>query len=397
MKLKSADKLILLLALTYFVSYVTRLDYSAVIAEMVKATDMSKAELSLAVTGNFLCYGIGLVLGGYIGDKVQPRKLVICGLGVAALANIAVPVCSNYIEITAAWSINGFAQALLWPAIVKLMISFLSDDEYKKGTVYVAYGSSLGTIAVYLISPIIIYFSGWRIVFWVAAAVAVLMILVWLKRPYDVSNEVVKSGGKKEKIFTPMLFLIMIAIVLHGALRDGITTWMPTYICETFNLSTFVSIISGVILPIFSILCFNLTEHIYKKHTNPVLCAQMIFTAGAAAAFLLYVFSESSASLSVILSAILTGCMQGVSLLLVSMLPQYFAKTGKVSFVSGVLNACTFTGSALSAYVIAVLSDLWGWKATVLSWVLLAVIGAVICKICVKEWNEKMQPVKEDK
>ena len=349
MKLKSADKLILLLALTYFVSYVTRLDYSAVIAEMVKATDMSKAELSLAVTGNFLCYGIGLVLGGYIGDKVQPRKLVICGLGVAALANAAVPVCNNYIEITAAWSINGFAQALLWPAIVKLMISFLSDDEYKKGTVYVAYGSSLGTIAVYLISPIIIYFSGWRIVFWVAAAVAVLMILVWFRRPYDVSNEVVKSGGKKEKIFTPMLFLIMIAIVLHGALRDGITTWMPTYICETFNLSTFVSIISG------------------------------------------------SASLSVILSAILTGCMQGVSLLLVSMLPQYFAKTGKVSFVSGVLNACTFTGSALSAYVIAVLSDLWGWKATVLSWVLLAVIGAVICKICVKAWNKKMQPVKEDK
>ena len=34
MKLKNADKLILLLALTYFVSYVTRLDYSAVIAEM---------------------------------------------------------------------------------------------------------------------------------------------------------------------------------------------------------------------------------------------------------------------------------------------------------------------------------------------------------------------------
>ena len=38
-------------------------------------------------------------------------------------------------------------------------------------------------------------------------------------------------------------------------------------------------------------------------------------------------------------------------------MPKHYAKFGIVSFVSGVLNSCTYLGAALSTYAIAVVSD----------------------------------------
>ena len=48
------------------------------------------------------------------------------------------------------------------------------------------------------------------------------------------------------------LFGVMIAIVMQGMLRDGVTTWMPSYISETYNLSNAIAILTGVVLPVFS-------------------------------------------------------------------------------------------------------------------------------------------------
>ena len=53
--------------------------------------------------------------------------------------------------------------------------------------------------------------------------------------------------------------MIMIAIVLQGMLRDGVTTWMPSLIGETYNLGSSIAILTSVVLPIFSILSFSLT------------------------------------------------------------------------------------------------------------------------------------------
>lgn len=45
----------------------------------------------------------------------------------------------------------------------------------------------------------------------------------------------------------------------------------------------------------------------------------------------------------------------------------------------GVLNSCTYIGSAASTYGIAVLSDRIGWSSTLLVWALLAFAGTLIC------------------
>ncbi len=45
----------------------------------------------------------------------------------------------------------------------------------------------------------------------------------------------------------------MLAVVMQGFLRDGIATWMQAYLSDVFSLSNEISILTTVILPIFSI------------------------------------------------------------------------------------------------------------------------------------------------
>lgn len=388
----TVNKMIFLFMITYMVSYITRINYGAIITEMENATKLSKSLLSMAITGSFVTYGTGQIISGICGDKFSPKKLVSYGLILSVFMNVLIPFCSSPYLMLVVWCINGFAQAFMWPPIVRLMTAHFSKDDYKTASVKVSWGSSFGTIVVYLIAPVIISLASWKFVFFFSAFFGIVMIFLWNKYCIDIveeENTKTKSKGSLKGFFSPLVFGIMIAIILQGMLRDGVTTWMPSYIKETYNLGSAAAILTGVILPLFSILCFNVSSSLYRKRfKNPLLCAGVIFTFGAVASLLLYISTGRNTALSVLFTALLAGSMHGVNLILICMIPPFFEKTGNVSTVSGLLNACTYIGSAISTYGIAVLTEKFNWSITLLVWSIIAILGSLICFICVKPWQK---------
>lgn len=392
---KQITRLTVLFMLTYMASYITRINYGAIISEMELDTGISRDLLSMALTGSFITYGTGQIISGILGDRINPKKLVSLGLIVTVCMNLLLPLCTNPYGMLGLWCVNGFAQSFLWPPLVRLMTALLSDADYKNACTKVSWGSSFGTIAVYLLSPVIISAASWRGVFLFSAACGIGMLLIWSKLCPDVTvqrpHAAVRQGGKAPMgvLFTPLVLCVMAAIVLQGMLRDGVTTWMPTYISDTFSLGTGISILTGVVLPVFSIGCFQVANKLYaRKLTNPLSCALLFFGAGALAALGLYLLGSKSAVVSVLLSALLTGCMHGVNLILICMVPPFFQKLGIVATVSGVLNACTYIGSALSTYGIAVLSSSIGWQNTIFLWFLIAAAGGILCLIAAHPWKK---------
>ena len=386
---RKSSRLIFLFAVTYMISYITRINYGAIVSEMESSTGFSKSMLSMALTGSFITYGTGQIISGIIGDKFSPKKIISLGLIFTVAMNLLIPLCQNPYQMLAAWSVNGFAQSFMWPPLVKIMSAVFFENDYKNAVAKVSWGSSIGTIVVYLVSPFLISLLGWKSVFIFSALSGIIMLLVWNGFAYDVQVQASKQDApaKSGSILSPVIFLIMIPIILQGMLRDGITTWMPSYISETYNLNNEISILTGIILPIFSIISFQITTSLYtKKLKNPMTCSGFLFGLGALSALCLSLFTGKSAGLSVLMSAALTGCMHGVNLILICMVPQYFQNTGKVSTVSGILNSCTYIGSAISTYGIAVLSEQYGWNFTIFIWLLIAIGGTVTCLLCVKPW-----------
>ena len=110
-----------------------------------------------------------------------------------------------------------------------------------------------------------------------------------------------------------------------------------------------------------------------------MILAGLFFGVGAVASIVLFLLTGVSAVGSIIFSALVTASMHGTNLMLTAMLPPFFKKYGKVSTVSGVLNSCTYIGSAISTYAIALLSQNIGWRYTVLIWAVVAVLGLCSC------------------
>ena len=175
---RQVTRLMLLFMTTYLISYLTRVNYAAVVTEIADAEGILRSVASLALTGSAVTYGVGQLLSGWLGDRIQPRTLVFCGLLTTLLTNLLIPLCGAAYQMTAVWCVNGLAQAFMWPPLVRLMSTLFSQTDYKRACVVVSWGSSLGTILVYLASPLCIRLAGWRSVFFVSAAAAAAMAAV---------------------------------------------------------------------------------------------------------------------------------------------------------------------------------------------------------------------------
>jgi OPA family glycerol-3-phosphate transporter-like MFS transporter len=395
MKKLSSNAVSYLLMITYIISYITRINYSAILVDMVATTGFSKTILSVALTCSFITYAVGQIASGFIGDKFQPKQLVFGGLGVSILMNLIIPFCANPVWMAFFWGINGFAQAMIWPPMVRLMVNIFEGDEYRKASVKVSYGSALGTIAVFLMSPFLISLWNWKSVFFVSAILGCIMAFAWLWLCPEISPQI-KAKKSADAIETSafkidvLFVLVMLAIMLQGALRDGVTTWTPTYIDDMFGLGSALAILTSVVLPIFSMFCHGCGGWLYYKiFKSPVLASGIFFGVGTLAALVLFIINGASVVVSVLCLAILVGAMHGVNLMLICMVPSFYKNTGKISLVSGLLNSCTYVGSSVSAYGIALLTDGAGWYVTLLVWTLISLLGTAVCFVLIPLWNRK--------
>jgi len=390
---KEINALAMMFVFVYMVSYITRINYGAVVSEIENATGITRDLLSMAPTGSFITYGVGQIVSGICGDRFSTKKLISLGLLVTTVMNLLLPLCTSPYQMLAAWCVNGFAQAFLWPPIVKTLVVMTRAEDYGKTMVKVLWGSSIGTILVYLVSPLLISVWNWKAVFVFSAVCGAGMTAIWSARGVDVPPSPRQSKGESKTavhaMFTPMMICIMVAIMFHGMLRDSVMTWMPSYISETYDLSKSAGILSGVVLPVFSLICYRITERLHSRaFPNLLVCASVIFAVSTLAAGFLYLAPEAGAAAAIVMLATIEGCMNGINLLFISILPTYFKKCGNISTVSGVLNSTTYVGSALSTYGIAFVSMRFGWSASTLVWLILGAVSTTLCLINVPGWRK---------
>ena len=388
-----------LFCMVYFTSYITRGNYAAVIPEVMSDLALTKSQAGLAVTFSFISYGLGQPFVGWLGDRVPPKYIITTGLIGTALCNLLTSFQSAPAVIAVLWCCNGFFQAMMWPPLLRIIAETNTPEGYVRTVVNVTTVSCIGTMMIYLVAPVLIRLSSWRLVLIVPAILALIMATVWqvfLKagRTAGASPTAKRDSADGNGLSIVQLILlsgmpmIFTGILLQGLLRDGITTWMTTYISEAFNLGTGVSILSGAVLPLFSVICIRISARFLKLcKGNEVMTAGVFFGISSASCLLLYVFFDSIA-MSLVLMSLISGCAHGINQMLVCTTPGRYSRYGRVASMSGIINAFTYVGSALSAYGFAALADMWGWKPMVLVWFACAMAGLALCVASLKRWKK---------
>ena len=386
-----------------------RINLAVMLVKICSEIQAEKSALAIVITGLTVAYGTGQVISGFLGDRIKPRHIIPAGLSLAVLCNLGIFFASSIPAMTVIWSINGFAHALLWPPIVRLMSTHLPSNDYSFAAVRVNQGSSIATIVLYLCCPLLLGFMEWRTIMLLCAAWGAIMVVLWFllyPRVFTKSElaeektEEISPAAPEKTISVPLyifgaIALIMPGIMMQGMLRDGVTNWMPSFLLETFGLSEEHSIVSTVILAVFTMISYSAFSALQKRFfKNEVTCAAAIFGGSAVVCTLLFfvnVFAPEAALVpSLVLMALTVAAMHGINLMLISIVPRRFVVFGRVSTYSGILNASTYVGAAISTYGFAALAETFDWNFTILTWVAISLVGAILCFFAARIWQKHL-------
>ncbi|MCL2299438.1 MAG: MFS transporter, partial [Firmicutes bacterium] len=336
-------------------------------------------------------------------------RMIFWGLSASAACNLLLAGCPAWfpgprlpLAMTAVWCANGFAQAMLWPALVQFMARQLSPADYRRATVHVNIAGSAGTVSVYLLVFLCARFGSWRWVFVISAAAAIGAALCWRRlAPVDSGQLTVDCSEAPQAQAEPVsmrklltgfgLAPILLAVALQGILRDGVTAWMPVLVTESYPaFSSAKSVLTAAVLPLFAIVSLWATGKIAKKINHELRSAQWFYGAGALAALGLGLCGTRWLPAGVAFMALLTGCMHGVNLAAVCQLPARFGRCGATGTAAGIINAFVYAGSALSMLGTALLAERFGWQATVWVWFAVAAAGTAIFAVCTKKARRRL-------
>jgi OPA family glycerol-3-phosphate transporter-like MFS transporter len=388
----------------YFSTYLGRLNYAASMNEIVRVGFLTKPEAGMIGTGFFFCYGFGQIVSGILGDRVPSKWMGFVGIAGSALVNLLMTFANNESSMLILWCMNGFTQSLTWSPIIKILSDRLSREQCKKACIFMSTTVAAGTLSAYLLAATVIGLTNWRNVFLVSFIIVGSISFLWLiaigqiekaadEKGYYEEVPVIENSTKFEPVNLWKLFLsigmlpILFCIVIQGVLKDGVMTWVPTYISEIFKLGSVASILATTLLPVINLGGVYAANHLNTRYfKNEVKTSGACFAVASLSLILLLLFGRYHVIIAIVLLALTTTGMIGVNTMFISLMPLYFAGIGKVSTVTGILNSMAYAGSALSSYGIGYISQRYNWNITIFVWFFLAIIGVSICLIMKNTW-----------
>lgn len=398
--------------LVYFSTYLGRLNYSAVLAQMVADQFLTKEQGGLIGTGFFMAYGIGQIFSGILGDKLSPKWLVFGGLSLSAGMNFCMYQIKNPTLMLVIWTINGLVQAFIWSPLLRFLCDYLVEEIKPKYCMLLNSTVPLGTMTAYGLAAAIIAVFHWKKAFLFGGIILLTVGISWFvissyleryaqkhgEAEYLTNTKTEHTANRQDRevrnrsflwlMESSGLFLILFALVVQGALKDGVTTWIPTYMNEEYQLGSVASLIGTMIIPLFNLLGVFLAGIINRKWVKNEMSTSGIFYCFCLGALtLLWLTSGNSIVLAFVMLGISTTAMMAVNTMFIAVLPAYFGIYGKASTISGVLNSAVYIGSAVSTFGIGALSSLFGWKVTILIWMILAFIAGISCFSAKEKWK----------
>lgn len=423
---KMGNFLFLLCWCVYFASYIGRLNYSSVMSSIIEEGLLSFSQAGSISMVYFFAYGIGQLCNGILGDKLKPQNMIFFGLFCSGLSNLLMGSVRVFFAMAFLWGVNGYMQSMIWPPIIRIFAEKYTEEKKRQCSVDIVSSMAVGTLTSYLLSACAMKWISWQAAFFLAAGVMIVIALVWSagyrvverflksesaedgspdnfsrKQTFSVQEKarirkgdgektdgkITENGSGKGRISLPALVMgsgllgILLPVMIHGVLKDGITQWVPTYIYDCFDVTNSFSVLVTMILPLINLTGAYLARYAGKKHPDEEIRTSVIFFGNALASLvLLLFFGKYHVLLAVLLFAAITASMMAVNTLYVNMIPLHFERQGRVAAVSGMLNSVAYIGSALSTFTIGVMVEKAGWVVTMCSW---AAITAVALGICV--------------
>ncbi len=400
-KKRGIDKSTLLLALCWVVytcSYIGKLSYNANISQVGIAFDVDHAATGMVSTFFFFAYGIGQIVNGLLCKHYNVKFVVFTCLMVGSAMNLLVAFAPSFLLVKYFWLINGIAMSFLWPTVIRLLSETMKKNSVDKAIVVMGTTVAAGTFLVYGLSALFAALNMYYLTFCVAAALLVTISLVWIfsfdrlvlplrreceeeeeeEKKAEISQSKSNTASAKKALVLLVCILAFFAVV-NNFVKDGLTTWTPDILIDTYNTPGWLSILLTLLLPLLAIPGTFFAVKLHNLVKNFIgTCTLMFVMSAVLTGIVIACLGGSVVAIVITVSscALISSLMSGIDNIIVSMVPLRLKGKMDSGKLAGVLNGFCYLGSTISSYGLGLIADNAGWMAVF--YVLLGVVGAVI-------------------
>lgn len=406
---KGAMHLFLLCWLAYFATYVCRLNYSAVMPELL-ADGYSESRLGTVLSAFLVCYGLGQIVSGWCSDKFSARVMIFFGLFLSGVSNIAIALIGgNYIALLLLWMFNGVVQSMVWSPLLHIAGEWLIPEDRRLFGYNIATTSPAGTIVGYGIALLVLLVLPWKYVFLCCGGLTAISAFVWWfgtgrvlsKMPRAAQVVQTPEARPAAETVVPMrplvgmmagagVLLMLIPIVMQGTLKDNVTHWIPTFLSGSFEMSTSLSLAITMLLPVINVLGSYAAKAVERRLHNELHTAAVFFGIATLCLTVLAVGGHRVIPVAVICLAGVTSSMVAVNVMFITMVPLRFARFGRTGTVGGILDAVAYIGSGALGLVPGFILEYTGnsWMVMFIIWMALALIAITVTLLCNRFWKK---------
>lgn len=397
--------------LVYMIAYLTRNTYPASIVHLTDGGLLTPSDAGLVSTVYFVCYSCGHLINGFLADRVSPLAMLFIGIGGTAAANLLMPMTIPIVPaMIAVWAANGYFESMLWAPIVAIQSGMIAPSLRYRAMEVISFANPVGMMIAYLLTALCTRFGGgivltYRIAAVLALATAVLLAAVsrCAIQKTTVETAISETPAPQAATDHPPLFKLLliggamiftVPVLFHGMLKDGVNTWVPSILRDTFRTSPSLSTALAILLPLSGLVGVAFANFLLRwkrlGHNHPRIGILIMLLMAIPLALLLQmkVLTLIGGALCLCLISMLISTNGHVFAV---MMPTEFAVYHKASTVSGIFNTLIYAGSAISTYTFGVIAERAGWGVTIAVWLGLALGSAGILTFSVKPWRAFLQ------
>ena len=118
--------------LAYTAIYLARINLSMSAPELINLKICDAVQIGFLGSVFSTVYSAGRLINGGISDNAPPWKMIVTGLCAAGISNIVVGFFPPYMGIFIMWTVNAYAQSMLWSSVLCVVTAVYDGESAKK-------------------------------------------------------------------------------------------------------------------------------------------------------------------------------------------------------------------------------------------------------------------------
>lgn len=372
--------------IVFFVAFLDRVNLSVAMPLISKEFSLSPEQVGYLFSAFFISYTVFQIPGGYLSDKVGPKKVLLVALVWWSIMTMATGVARAFSQFFIVRVLFGIGEGLQPPCAFKLNSNWFPNQERATANAIFTSACSFGPAIAPSIAVAIIGLWGWHALFYIFGALGfVIMPLLYFfvknspEEDPDISKEeleYIKSGQTEivtqttdsEEVGLMSVLknrnIVLLALTYFGFMCAffGLLSWLPSYLVKAggFELVK-MGIFSG--LPFLALGIAQpfggwLSDKVFKgKRKTQAMVVNL-----AAGPVLYGVVAAPTETIAMAL-LVCTGFLVGMAFGPLWAMPMESVKRSYVGMATGVMNAGGSIGGILSPIIIGYLVGMSGYNA----------------------------------